>query len=82
MKTTKKTSIWSEFVAYRPVVEGASGALLQRGISWSDVGLYESMIGMGAGEVLVDPGGPAVEMLVCMGPVIGRDAGGAPVWSD
>ena len=28
------------------------------------------------------PGGPAIEMLVCMGPVVGRGAGGAPVWSD
>ena len=25
-----------------------------------------------------DQGGPAVEMLICMGPVIGMDAGGAP----
>ena len=34
------------------------------------------MVGMGAGEVL--PGGPAVEILVCMEPVVERGAGGAP----
>ena len=36
------------------------------------------MVGRGAGGVPVDLGGPAVEMLVCMGPVVERGAGGGP----
>ena len=48
----------------------------------SDVGLYGSVVGRGAGEVPVDLGGPAIEMLICIEPMVGRGADGIFVWSD
>ena len=79
----QKTSIWSEFMAYRPIDEDASeGFVATGGASWSDVGLYGPVIRRSAGGISIDLEKLAVEMLICMKPMIEMDAGKAPVWSD
>ena len=52
--------------------------------SWkkSNVDLYEPMIERSAGKVPVDFEELTIEMLICMRPIIERDADGTSVWSD